>query len=327
MNLAFKAATKTIVKIRNKTKTALLSLATLLPLVMLSGCDSESTNETSMTSFSLDFTAVSGAETVSCDSTLSGFGADEEYSVGVRDLRFYVSNVVFYDQYDEEIEMTFDDSDFQLNHEDGFVGLIDLTSNTSGTCTANSGAGTERTNTTLTGTMLDTGVSKVTFDIGVPQAVMKDVISTSSAEDAPSPLNEMYWSWASGYRHFLMNFAIENTSALAGEGYVHIGSKGCGDDGLLALENKDSCDYVNTPQVELTDFDPSVNTVVIDVNELLTDVVFSSTSEEGVETLLVACHSASPAMQPNCSPIFSNLGLDTDDGTAVASDNNIVTFK
>ncbi|PQJ55115.1 metallo-mystery pair system four-Cys motif protein [Psychrosphaera saromensis] len=258
---------------------------------------------------------------------MSGFGADEEYSVGVNDLRFYVSNLAFYDQYGEEIEMTLDDSDFQLNHEEGFVGLIDLTSNTSGTCIS---SGTERTNAILTGSMLDTGVSKVTFDIGVPQAVMKDVIATSSAEDAPSPLNEMNWPWASGYRHFLMNFIIENTSALTGGGFLHIGSKGCGStDGLLALEDKDSCDFVNTPQVELTDFDPSINTVVIDIDQLLTDVTFSSISDddEATEQLSANCHSQSPTMQPNCAPIFSNLGLDTDDGTAVASDNKVVTFQ
>lgn len=308
--------------LRLKTKVTLLSLATVF---MLTGCDSESENETSMTEFSLDFTALSNGETVSCDTSLTGFGTNEEYSVGVRDLRFYVSNVAFYDQYGEEIETTFDDSDFQLNHSEGFVGLIDLTDNATGTCID---SGTERTNTALTGMMLDTGVSKVTFDIGVPQAVMKDVIATSSAEDAPSPLNEMYWSWASGYRHFVMNFAIENTSALTGEGFIHIGSKSCGDSGLLALENKDSCDYVNTAQVELTGFDPSMNTVVINLDELLTDVAFSSTNAEtATETLGVSCHSASPDIQADCGPIFNNLGLSTDDGTASASNNKVVTFN
>jgi uncharacterized repeat protein (TIGR04052 family) len=308
MNLAF------------KTKSILVSLATVF---MLTGCDSSTENEASMEPFELNFSAMSGSEEVSCDTTSTGFGTNDEYSIGLKDLRFYVSNVTFYDEYGVAIETTFDDGDFQLNHEEGFVGLIDLTSNTSGSCLE--GGVTEITNTTLTGSMLDTGVSKVTFDIGVPQAVMKDVINTSSAEDAPSPLNEMYWSWASGYRHFLMNFTIENTSALTGGGALHVGSKGCGDDGLLALEDKDSCDFVNTPQVELTDFDPSINTVVINLDALLTDVAFSSTTD-GVETLSVNCHSSTGA-QADCTPIFSNFGLDTEDGTATASDNSVVIFN
>jgi len=315
-------------KFNSKTKATLMSLATVF---MLSACDSSTENKQSMTAFSLGFTAMSGVEEVTCDSTHSDFGTDGHYSVGVSDLRFYISNIAFYDQYGEAIEMTLDDSDFQLNHDEGFVGLIDLTSNDSGTCAdgevANS-SGTERTNKKLTGMMLDTGVSKVTFDIGVPQGVMKDVISTSSAEDAPSPLNEMYWSWASGYRHFVMNFAIENNSGTQGGGYIHVGSKGCGGDGLLALEDKESCDFVNTAKVELDNFDPAINTVVIDIDELLADLTFGATDEEtSIETIGVSCHSASPDVQADCAPIFSNLGLSTENGSATVSANKVVTFQ
>lgn len=306
----------------SKTKATLASLATVF---MLSACDSSTDNEQSMTAFSLDFTAMSGVEEVTCDSTHSNLGTDGHYSVGVSDLRFYVSNVALYDQYGEAIEMTLDDGDFQLNHEQGFVGLVDLTSNESGTCAegevANSG-GTARVNNVLTGMMLDTGVSKVTFDVGVPQAVMKDVISTSSAEAAPSPLNEMYWSWASGYRHFVMNFAINSHSGVEGAGYIHVGSKGCGGEGLLALEDKESCDFVNTAKVELDNFDPAINNVVIDVDALLADLVFSST---GGESVGVSCHSAGPDAQADCGPIFNNLGLSTEDGTATVSANKVFT--
>ncbi|WDT76931.1 MAG: hypothetical protein MPW16_06875 [Candidatus Manganitrophus sp.] len=50
----------------------------------------------------------------------------------------------------------------------------------------------------------------MTFDLGVSQPLMKATIANNTAEGAPSPLNEMYWSWASGYRHFVMNFAVED---------------------------------------------------------------------------------------------------------------------
>lgn len=324
-----------------KPQATLLSLATIF---MLSACSSDMENESSMTEFSLNFTAMSGVEEVSCDTMLSGFGTEGHYSVGVSDLRFYVSNLAFYDQYGAEIGMTFNDNEFQLNHDRGFVGLIDLTSNGTGSCTTDAvanGEGTARTNKVITGMMLDTGVSKVTFDVGVPQAVMKDVIATQSAEDAPSPLNEMYWSWASGYRHFVMNFSIENMMGTKGEGYIHIGSRDCGDDGgLLALENKESCDFVNTAKVELDNFDPNMNQVVIDIDNLLANLAFSaSMSEHGshsststdddmtMDAPSVTCHSAPPAMQADCAAIFDNLGLDTEDGSATVSDNKVVTFN
>ncbi|MFT6528740.1 MAG: putative repeat protein (TIGR04052 family) [Psychrosphaera sp.] len=329
-------------KLSSKTKVSVLSLATVF---MLNACSSDMENETSMTEFSLNFTAMSGSEEVSCDTVLSGFGTEGHYSIGVSDLRFYVSNLAFYDQYGAQIEITFNDNDFQLNHDKGFVGLIDLTSNSTGSCASDAianGEGTARTNKMITGKMLDIGVNKVTFDLGVPQAVMKEVITTQSAEDAPSPLNEMYWSWASGYRHFVMNFAIESMMGSKGEGYLHIGSRGCGDDGgLLALENKERCDFVNTAKVELNNFDPNINQVVIDIDNLLADLAFSAsmsghgshsaTAENDDEMTMdapsVTCHSTSPDMQADCGPIFNNLGLATEDGSATVSGNKVVTLK
>lgn len=325
-------------------QTALLVVSTL-GLVSACSSDSDMDDDLTKTPFTLNFSASKGSEPVTCDTTLSGFGQEGHYSVGVGDLRFYVSNIVFYDQYNEVIDVDFDDNEFQLNHDAGFVGLVDLTSNSSGSCVSDAipnSEGTARTNRVISGNLNDTGVNKVTFDIGVPQAVMKQVIATNSAEDAPSPLNEMYWSWASGYRHFVMNFAIESMHGSTGEGYIHIGSRGCGSDGLFALENKAQCDFVNTPKVVLDNFDPAVDTVNIDIEQLLSQLSFApATASHGshsdsnsdsdekmamMDSPSVTCHSASPEMQPDCAPIFANLGLSTDDGTAVSADNTVVNY-
>ncbi|MBU2878431.1 MbnP family copper-binding protein [Aliiglaciecola lipolytica] len=309
------------------------SIAGLFGLSVLTGCGGSSSSDDTLvapvaTAFKLNFKAMSGSEEINCDTMLTGYGSDQSYSVGLSDLRFYVSNIKFYDQYDVEIEITLDENEFQYQNAEGFVGLVDMTSNSSGSCQSDAIAfseGTARTNTSITGTLFDTGVTKVTFDVGVPQGVMKDVIATNSAEDAPSPLNEMYWSWADGYRHFVMNFAIEDTNGIAGEGYLHIGSRGCGGDGLLALEGKDECDFVNTPKVELIDFDPAVNTVVIDVQKVLNDVAFASTN--GTDAPAVSCHSAPSSTQVDCGPIFVNFGIDGDTGEATASSNLTVSME
>lgn len=319
---------------------SLLLSATAVATLSACSLDSETETGEQFSPFSLNFVAQSGGETIDCDAMAMGFGTDGHYAVGVSDLRFYVSNLQFFDQYDAPITINLDDNEFQLNHEQGAVSLIDLTSNTSGTCTADAiehSEGTARTNHVISGSMLDTGVHRVTFDIGVPQAVMKQVIATQSAEDAPSPLNEMYWSWASGYRHFVMNFAIENMHGNLGEGYIHLGSRGCGSDGLLALENKETCDFVNTPSVELNNFDLVNDQVIINLDDLLANLSFapamgghgSHNADSDMEMMdkpSVTCHSASPEMQPDCGPIFANFGLSTETGSADSANNMVVKF-
>lgn len=98
---------------------------------------------------------------------------------------------------------------------------MDLTSNTEGTCVDAAIAaadGTARTHTGITGTTLVPNVRSVTFDIGISQGLMRDIIEDNTQEGAPSPFNEMYWNWATGYRFFVMSFAVKNGQGVSGEG-------------------------------------------------------------------------------------------------------------
>ena len=76
----------------------------------------------------------------------------------------------------------------------------------------------------------------------------KSVIANNTPEGAPSPLGEMYWSWATGYRHFVFNFTVTAGSGDTGDGYLHVGSLDCGAEGTLALEDRDACGFVNTTE-------------------------------------------------------------------------------
>ena len=304
----------------NLKSTLSISLASL---VMLAGCGSDSTSEIDKsTPFSLSFSAKSAGELITCDSEHNQFGTEALHSISVSDIRFYVSNIKFLNANNEVLDIELAENDFQLHSDQGFVGLIDLTSNSSGACNDEALGGTQRINTAISGTILDGDVASISFDVGVPQAVMKDVIATNTQEDAPTPLNEMFWSWASGYRHFLMNFQIENAAEISGKGLVHLGSTKCGGEGLLALENKETCDSVNTPKVTINNFDPTENTIVINVDALLNNVTFAATGDEVVPT--VACHSN--PMQTDCATIFENFGLNITDGNADA-DANLVFNK
>ncbi|MEZ4322314.1 MAG: metallo-mystery pair system four-Cys motif protein [Myxococcota bacterium] len=280
--------------------------------------------------FSLAFAPVDGGSRVDCDTPIVGVGPGGSSSVGLADLRFYVSNVRLLDEDGEEVETTFDENGFQYQGTSDRVALIDLTSDSTGSCGAGAisfSEGTARTNDAITGTTLPGKVHAVAFDVGVSQPLMQEVIGANTAESAPSPLNEMYWSWQSGYRHFVFNMAVTD-GAESGEGYIHVGSTNCaGADGELALESQDACGFVNTPAVELHDFDLASDVVAVDLRTVLEDLSYVApvydpeTFEVVGESLGIGCHSF-PG-QPDCGPIFDRFGIDAATGSSTASANVI----
>lgn len=307
---------------------ALSVLGTLMAATFVAGCGGE--EQPTPSAFALRFEAVLGGEPVSCTSVVAGQGMSKNFSVGVSDLRFYVSNVQLADASGEAVPVTLDDNEFQLNDDSGAVALVDLTSNTDGSCAGSAIAfaeGTARTNDKITGKTIVEHVTSVSFDVGVPQALMKSVIGSHSLENAPSPLNEMYWNWATGYRHFVFNFAIENDAQESGGGYVHLGSRNCGPDDGLALSDREACEFVNTPAFSVTSFDLEKDTVVIDLDTFLEKLDFSApiydpdTFEVIGEGVGAECHSS--PMQPDCSPIFGSFGLDITTGKASAKANAV----
>ncbi|HVY31942.1 MAG TPA: MbnP family copper-binding protein [Polyangiaceae bacterium] len=278
--------------------------------------------------FALSFAAVADGKHIGCEDTVEGLGPDGNDSIGLSDLRFYVSNLELWDAAGSEVAFTLDENDFQYDSEAGQVSLIDLTSNTKGSCAGNAIAfaeGTKRTNDSVTGTTVVENVKSVSFDLGVPQAVMKDVIAEHTPEGAPSPLAEMQWTWATGYRHFVMNFAVTDADGKTGDGYVHIGSRDCGPADGLALKDRERCDFVNTPRVSLAAFDLDKNVVTLDVPAALAGLDFVSpvydltTFEVIGEGPGVECHSSPD--QPDCPTLFDHFGLDIDSGKAKASRN------
>ncbi len=298
----------------------------------LIGCgdgDNTETETDAPSAFALEFVATAAGEDIGCTDVVEGFGPDGSSSIGVSDLRFYVSNLRFADEHGESVALTLDEDEFQYRSDAGAVVLIDLTSNTEGSCAdfaISLAEGTERTHAALTGTTLVSRVRSLSFDVGVPQKLMGEIIAEHSPEGAPSPLDEMYWSWAGGYRHFVFNFAIESGGE-TGEGYLHLGSRGCGPADGLALEDRERCDFVNTPAVALSDFDLENDRVAVDLSSLLAGIDFVSpiydaaTFEVIGEGPGVECHSS--PQQPDCAPTFANLGVAIQTGDADAESDTV----
>lgn len=265
----------------------------VLALLILAACGDDTQDAHP---FALQFSAITDG--------LGTLGATGDVAATVTDLRFYVSDVRTTDADGTEHDITLATNAFQYGDR---LTLIDLTSDTSG-------EGTERTNAAVTGTARG-DVRHLGFSIGVPQDVMRDVIANNTAEGAPSPLAEMYWSWASGYRHFVMNMSLQSGTA-TGEGFVHIGSRDCGAGGAKALSDREQCTYVNTPRVEL-DVTSASSTINVDIATVLSGL----TMRDEENTLGIACHSA--PMQADCGPIFARFGLDMATGNANAQANTV----
>lgn len=284
--------------------------------------------------FELKFAAQAAGKAVTCDAMVTGLGPAGAHSIGVSDLRFYVSNLVLFGDDGKPLKVELDDNEFQYNSAAGSVSLIDLTSNTAGTCASSAIAfaeGTARTNEQIVG-KASGEVHAVSFDVGVPAAIMKETIATNTPEGAPSPLAEMYWSWASGYRHLVVNFTVQAPANQTGEGYLHIGSRDCGAQGKRALEDRDECGRAYTPKVMLPHFHPESSTVVLDMAALLSGLDFISpvydpvTFEPIGQGPGVECHSV-PEGQPDCPLVFGKLGLDQTSGAADALSNRVFSAK
>ena len=293
--------------------------------------------------FELRFAAVHGDMPVTCGQAIENLGIGGQSSMQVGDLRFYVSDVELLDANGQAIAHTLDTNEFQYRSDDGEVALIDLTDTSTGACAGdglNFVEGTERVNATISGLATDAAIESVRFSVGLPQPLMKAVIAENTLEGAPSPMNEMYWSWASGYRHFVMNISTAHSDGSIGSGNVHVGSRGCTGEGEgeNALETIDQCRSVNTPKVELSGLQAD-SVIAVDVASVVADVDFlNNVTDENREPVLdetgaivtqsgVACHSAPVMMQPDCGPVFANMGLNPEDGTADAASNIVFSVR
>jgi uncharacterized repeat protein (TIGR04052 family) len=273
--------------------------------------------------FTLNFAAMDGTAPVTCTTVLSGLGPDGKSSVGINDLRFYVSDIVFSKDDGTSLPAKLAANDFQLTLPEGAVALVDLSSDSEGSCAPGSiqfGEGTARTNAAVTGMNPLPDATSVSFRIGVPQAVMSAIIAAHSDADAPSPLGEMYWNWAMGYRHFVLNAKVDVTDGTFGDAYLHIGSMGCGPMDGKALADRPRCDLVNTPLVRLPMSKEGTLNVALDLRAVLsgysyiTPVYDTATWKEIGKGPGLACHSGPD--QPDCDILFKAFGLSRETGDA-----------
>jgi uncharacterized repeat protein (TIGR04052 family) len=293
---------------------------------LAAGC-SDSNDPVDLDPFTLNFAAVYNGQAVGCGDALTGFGPGGTASIELSDLRFYISNLRFFDDQGAELPVELASNEFQYTSSAGNVALIDLTGTATGAC-AGTGLsfpeGTARTNAVITGTSRPAKVHSISFDVGIPQPLMKNILATHTDADAPSPLAEMHWSWAHAYRHMVMNFTLSD-GGVAGEGYLHVGSTDCGGDGTRAMTDRDTCGKVNTPAVHFDHFHLT-DVVGVDLGALLGNLDFQVEASPGGPMVPgVACHSG--AGQADTGPIFGNLGITVATGVSTPAGNSVFVVQ
>jgi uncharacterized repeat protein (TIGR04052 family) len=286
-------------------------------------CSDSNDPDDQLEPFTLNFAAVHDGQAVGCGDVLDGLGSGGTVSVELADLRFYVSNLRFFDEQGAEVPVELDANDFQYTGDAGSVALVDLTGTATGAC-AGTGLsfpeGTARVNAVITGRTRPDLVHSIGFDVGIPQPLMKDILASHTDADAPSPLAEMHWSWAFAYRFLVMNFTVSDDGT-PGEGYVHVGSTDCGGDGTRAMTDRDTCGRINTPAVRFEHFHLD-DAVGLDVDALLAGLDFRVEQTPGGPMIPGVASHSSPG-QPHTATIFANLGIDMATGASNPEDDGV----
>ena len=273
-------------------------------LFACNGLDNENTvpQMSSSQTFNLAFKAISGDQDAVCGATLTGYGEDKKQSISIRDIRFYVNNLKFYDIKGKELPVELTVNEFQYQDiEQGYATtLIDLTGNSIGSCTAS--IGTERTNNHVTGVVSEGVIHAVSFDISMGLPRMNALRTPEPPNTQQSPFTEMQWSWVFGMIDMLIDYSAINEDGIGSRGFLNLGP--------VWMENF-------YPSVHLDNFSPSTNTITLDLKALLKDA----------EILGTECHGGTSGI---CGTVYTNMGVDYSDTAAIthdASKNTVFSFQ
>lgn len=223
-----------------------------------------------------------------CGSTYSDIGTAASQFIP-SDLRFYLSDIVLVTPEGDEVPLELE-QDGVWQHEN--LALLDFEDGT-GPCSN----GSTGLNTTVRGSVPSGVYTGIEFTLGVPFE-----LNHINASTAPAPLNvtEMFWSWNSGYKFIKVDTADDKFR-------VHLGSTGC--NGASSTQPPTSCDRPNRPRIHFDAFNPEHQAIVADLARLLAD----SNLDFNTPQTPPGCM-ASPT-DPECAPLFPNLGLVFADGS------------
>ncbi len=214
---------------------------------------------------------------------------DPPQAMRIADFRLFVSDFWLVGADGSEHKMILD-ADGKWQNET--TALLDF-ENGIGSCAG----GTKEINSMVRGSAVSSATTaKIRFTIGVPFAQNHQLPSSA---DAPLNLGAMHWDWQAGYKFARIDLENEDASY---DWLIHLGSTGC-TSSAASVAPSTECTHPNRATITLP-FDPEKNTVVLDLAALLasSNLAFN-TPETGPGCM-------SGKNDPECAPIFANLGID-----------------
>ncbi|MGJ4790011.1 MbnP family copper-binding protein [Leptospira koniambonensis] len=291
----------------------------LLLSVLAFNCDGSSSNPNmallalaALNQPGIEFKAVVGDSDATCGEDITGHGDSHSSSVvtssstvtiqhvagvmpiGLKDLRFYVSEFELVDQNDNIITLDVPNTGVWQY---GGVALLDF-ENGKGSC-----SGTTETNNFVQASVENKTYKTLRFTLGVPESLNHIDYSV-----APSPLNVsgLAWSWTMGYRFFVGEFLSNDPATIGNAAVLHMGAAGCSETSGVY-----TCTNSNRAVIELTPtggFNPFTQKVQFDLKKAVTGWDISTGSK--------SCHSMGAMDSATCSLVYPNFGLDYSTGNA-----------
>ena len=250
--------------------------AILIIVLLLCGCAEEPH------SVSISFQAMVGDQAFACGEAFDGLGdAAGGASLTPMDLRFYIHDVRLVHEDGEELPIALNNDG---KYQNGEVALLDFESGCGD-------VGDSDTHTTLEGNVPRPGpYTSIRFQVGVPEALNH---GDPSLAEPPLSLTGMWWTWNAGYKFI----RIDARSSEFDGWRLHLGSTQCEGD----MRGNATCDVSNRPQVDLSG-DPTTAPIVVDLAALVADSPLTNTPDSPPGCM-------STGDDPDCEPLFSNLGL------------------
>lgn len=233
------------------------------------------------------------------------------------DFRFYISDITLIDNNNKAIPLSLNqDGKWQYQN----VALIDF-ENKTGAC-AN---GTVETRDLVVGTIPQGKYKAIKFTLGLPEN-----LNHEDSTLAPSPLNltSLWWNWQFGYKFARIDFAFSAKTQSTGKHQnqtnqhkhgekeqsnsflIHLGSTGCQAE-TSSQKPITKCSNPNKSTINLTDFDPSKNTIIVDLAKLVTNTDLSRNQANTPPGCM------SEPNDKDCTGIMASFGIPFGDQTSV----------
>ena len=273
-------------------KDLILRAATVAASLAATSCAGTLQERATHTTFAIPFSLNLNDIVVGCGATYQNVGSTSA-DMSLQDARLYVSNFRLLDTGGGETPLLLEQDGVWQSKD---LALLDF-ENATGACNGN-----PVTNTVVRGSATPGDYVGLAFDIGVPERLNHQDPTLASP---PLNLSALTWPWRNGYKYttFDLETTITSGAVEGAPGFsIHLGAMQCGD-GSPVRPPSISCTEQNRPAIRLANFDPSADTVVLDLAALLAETDLTTNEPETPS----GCMSASD--DTDCDGIFRRAGL------------------